>query len=206
MLGRSVSGPIAGRWPVRQDFGSARTARGWSQERLVREIEQYARQHVTRCRIDGELARLRVRVGERQAHHLGPLRGDPAAALSASPTRSCGAAPSACGRAADGYDELLSRIDSARSVSSIHGEDVQGPDRATAHHGPPDGRFRPRGPDDGSSRSPRRRAELRGAAQHAPARGARARRSVDAGRMAGNRRRERSNGLGGTTSLRSGRP
>lgn len=40
---------------------SARTARGWSQERLVREIEQHARRHVTDV---ASTASLRVYVSE----------------------------------------------------------------------------------------------------------------------------------------------
>src|SRR3954469_4232698 len=117
MLRRSASGAIAGRWPVSTGLRSARTSRGWSQERLVREIEQYARRHVTDV---ASTASLRVYVSEwengkrtisdRYATILrallgltdGELRGTGESAVSL-PT-------------AGGYDELVSRIDSARTV------------------------------------------------------------------------------------------
>ncbi|MFI2257511.1 helix-turn-helix transcriptional regulator [Streptomyces tubercidicus] len=96
---------------------NARTARGWSQERLVREIEQYARRHVTDV---ASTASLRVYVSEwengkrnisdRYASILrqllgitdSELRGDPSEVVLST---------------VDGYDELLSRIDSASNVS-----------------------------------------------------------------------------------------
>lgn len=96
---------------------SARTARGWSQERLVREIEQYARRHLTDV---AATASLRVYVSEwengkrtisdRYAEILRPLLGVTDAELR-------GGASAAAVPVADGYDELLSRIDSASSVS-----------------------------------------------------------------------------------------
>jgi transcriptional regulator with XRE-family HTH domain len=96
----------------------ARTARGWSQERLVREIERYARQHV----IDvASTASLRVYLSEwengrrplsdRYAAILRALLGVTDAELSGRPTQL--AAP----RLVGGYDELLGCIDSARNVS-----------------------------------------------------------------------------------------
>lgn len=112
-----MSGPIAGRWPVSTGLRNARTARGWSQERLVREIEQYARRHVTDV---ASTASLRVYVSEwenakrtisdRYAAILRQLLGVTDAELRGGPLA---VAPSM----ADGYDELLSRIDSASSVS-----------------------------------------------------------------------------------------
>ncbi len=112
-----MDGPTAGRWPVSTGLRSARTARGWSQERLVREIEQYARRHVTDV---ASTASLRVYVSEwengkrtisdRYAVVLRQLLGTTDAELRGGPLV---AAPSS----ADGYDELLSRIDSAGSVS-----------------------------------------------------------------------------------------
>lgn len=117
MLGWSASRPIAGRWPVGTGLRNARTARGWSQERLVREIEQYARRHVTDV---ASTASLRVYVSEwengkrnisdRYASILrqllgitdSELRGDPSEVVLST---------------VDGYDELLSRIDSASNVS-----------------------------------------------------------------------------------------
>ncbi|GAA2942416.1 hypothetical protein GCM10010478_49930 [Streptomyces erythrogriseus] len=95
---------------------SARTARGWSQERLVREIEQYARRNVTDV---ASTASLRVYVSEwengkrtlsdRYAGILRKLLGVTDAEL-----RGAVLAPVAA--SVDGYDELLSRIDAAGSV------------------------------------------------------------------------------------------
>ncbi|GHE62130.1 hypothetical protein GCM10018785_33950 [Streptomyces longispororuber] len=97
---------------------SARTARSWSQERLVREIEQYARRHVADV---ASTASLRVYVSEwengkraisdRYATILRQLLGVTDDELRGGEGTD--------GRAlADGYDELLSRIDSASSVSA----------------------------------------------------------------------------------------
>lgn len=95
---------------------SARTARGWSQERLVREIEQYARRNVTDV---ASTASLRVYVSEwengkrtlsdRYAGILRKLLGVTDAELR-------GAVPAPVAASVDGYDELLSRIDAAGSV------------------------------------------------------------------------------------------
>ncbi|MFH9114075.1 XRE family transcriptional regulator [Streptomyces globisporus] len=95
---------------------SARTARGWSQERLVREIETYARRNVTDV---AATASLRVYVSEwengkrtlsdRYAAILRQLLGVTDAELrDAAPTQVA---------SADGYDELLSRIDAASSIA-----------------------------------------------------------------------------------------
>ncbi|MCQ4042994.1 XRE family transcriptional regulator [Streptantibioticus rubrisoli] len=95
----------------------ARTARGWSQERLVREIEQYARRHVMDV---ASTASLRVYVSEwengkraisdRYAAILRQLLGATDAELRET-------APASAPLVADGYDDLLSRIDAASSVS-----------------------------------------------------------------------------------------
>ncbi|WP_217912569.1 helix-turn-helix transcriptional regulator [Streptomyces sp. CAI-17] len=97
---------------------SARTARGWSQERLVREIEQYARRSVTDV---ASTASLRVYVSEwengkrtlsdRYAGILRKLLG-----LTDGELRD--AAPASVAVVADGYDELLSRIDAAGSLGA----------------------------------------------------------------------------------------
>ncbi|MFI2617581.1 XRE family transcriptional regulator [Streptomyces sp. NPDC018584] len=94
----------------------ARKARGWSQERLVREIEQYARRHVADV---AATASLRVYVSEwengkrtisdRYAAMLRQLLG-----VTDGELRAC--SPAAGPAVADGYDDLLSRIDSASSV------------------------------------------------------------------------------------------
>lgn len=93
-----------------------RKNRGWSQERLVREIEQYARQHATDV---ASTASLRVYVSEwengkrvisdRYAVILRRLLGVTDAELRP-------AATVVQGLAADGYDDLLSRIDTASSI------------------------------------------------------------------------------------------
>ncbi len=96
---------------------SARTARGWSQERLVREIEQFSRRNLTDV---ASTASLRVYVSEwengkrtisdRYARILRQLLG-----VTDGELRDSDPAPVA--PTADGYDDLLSRIDSASSVS-----------------------------------------------------------------------------------------
>lgn len=96
---------------------SARTARSWSQERLIREIEQYARRNLTDV---ASTASLRVYVSEwengrrpisdRYAAILRNLLGVTDAELRGTPQK-----PTL--PLADGYDDLLSRIDSASSVS-----------------------------------------------------------------------------------------
>ncbi|MFB6983971.1 XRE family transcriptional regulator [Streptomyces scopuliridis] len=94
----------------------ARKSRGWSQERLIREIEEYARRHVTDV---AATSSLRVYVSEwendkrtisdRYAVILRHLLGVTDAELRT--------APATFGLSvADGYDDLLARIDSASSV------------------------------------------------------------------------------------------
>lgn len=97
---------------------SARRARGWSQERLIREIETYSRNHLVDV---ASTASLRVYVSEwengkrpisdRYAGIVRPLLG-----LTDSELRPVDQPPEA--PTADGYDALLERIDSARSVDT----------------------------------------------------------------------------------------
>ncbi|MGW6477146.1 XRE family transcriptional regulator [Streptomyces sp. NPDC055059] len=95
---------------------AARNSREWSQERLIHEIERYAREHVITV---ASLASLRVYVSEwengkrpiteRYAKILRALLGITDDELygrhTATPVET------------DGYDELMSRIDASRSVS-----------------------------------------------------------------------------------------
>ncbi|GAA3882611.1 hypothetical protein GCM10022207_56890 [Streptomyces lannensis] len=97
---------------------AARSAREWSQERLVREIERHARQHMLDV---ASTASLRVYVsewenGRRQisARYAKILR----ALLGVTDDELSGKAETlAPSTAADGYDELMGRIDAARSIS-----------------------------------------------------------------------------------------
>ncbi|WP_338683403.1 helix-turn-helix transcriptional regulator [Streptomyces acidiscabies] len=95
---------------------NARTARGWSQERLIREVEQWARHHLVDV---ASTASLRVYVSEwengkralsdRYAEILRNILGATDAELR-------GVTVATAMPAADGYDDLLSRIDAAGSV------------------------------------------------------------------------------------------
>ncbi|MET7715249.1 helix-turn-helix transcriptional regulator [Streptomyces sp. NPDC005407] len=95
-----------------------RNGREWSQARLIHEIEQYARRHALDV---GSTASLRVYVSEwengkrsiseRYAQILRPVLGVTDEELFGRHT------PTAPPPAVAGYDELISRIDSARSVS-----------------------------------------------------------------------------------------
>ncbi|MFI0741379.1 XRE family transcriptional regulator [Streptomyces sp. NPDC021100] len=95
---------------------TARNSRGWSQERLVREIERYARQHGA---VVASTASLRVYVSEwengkrpiteRYAKVLRALLGVTDGELLGRDRESS--------VTADGYDELVNRIDAARAVS-----------------------------------------------------------------------------------------
>ncbi len=95
---------------------SARTARGWSQERLIREIEQWARHHLADV---ASTASLRVYVSEwengkralsdRYAEILRNILGVTDVELR-------GVTATTAIPVADGYDDLLSRIDAAGSV------------------------------------------------------------------------------------------
>ncbi|MDT0455539.1 helix-turn-helix transcriptional regulator [Streptomyces sp. DSM 41527] len=96
---------------------NVRKLRGWSQERLIREIEQFARRHLVDV---ASTASLRVYVSEwengrrvisdRYAAILRRLLGATDAELR-------GTQDPGLPVMADGYDELLSRIDSAQTVS-----------------------------------------------------------------------------------------
>jgi transcriptional regulator with XRE-family HTH domain len=95
-----------------------RNGREWSQARLIHEIEQYARRHALDI---GSTASLRVYVSEwengkrpiseRYAQILRPVLGVTDEELFGRHT------PTAPSPAVGGYDELISRIDSARNVS-----------------------------------------------------------------------------------------
>lgn len=95
-----------------------RTAREWSQERLVREIERYAHRHAITV---ASRASLHVYISEwengrrpisgRYARILRSLLGATDKELFS------GGSPSGETIAVDGYDELMTRVDSARSVS-----------------------------------------------------------------------------------------
>lgn len=100
---------------------AARKARGWSQERLVREVEAYGRRNL--LDVGATTASLRVYVSEWEngrrkitGRYAGILR----ALLGLTDDELLGkSAPQERERmpAADGYDDLISRIDSSRSVS-----------------------------------------------------------------------------------------
>lgn len=97
---------------------NARAARGWSQERLVREIEQYARRNVTEV---ASTASLRVYVSEWENgkrslsdRYAGILRN----LLGVTDAELRGEASASVVATVDGYDELLSRIDAAGSVGA----------------------------------------------------------------------------------------
>lgn len=97
---------------------NARTARGWSQERLIREIEKYARQSLTDV---ASTASLRVYVSEWENGRR-PISDRYAAVLrnllGVTDTELRGVRQKSTLPTADGYDDLLSRIDSASSVST----------------------------------------------------------------------------------------
>ncbi|WP_335978913.1 helix-turn-helix transcriptional regulator [Streptomyces sp. CA2R106] len=95
----------------------ARNARGWSQERLVREIGRYGRQHMTEVASPASLhvyvsewENGKRRISPRYAAILRPLLGLTDQEL-------FGASDSQGIPKADGYADLLTRIDSASSVS-----------------------------------------------------------------------------------------
>ncbi|WP_431680144.1 XRE family transcriptional regulator [Kitasatospora sp. KL5] len=100
-----------------QRLRQARKARGWSQDRLVREICQYARQHLVDV---ASPASLKVYVSEWENDrrtvsetYAAILR----ALLGKTDDELFGSAGGSAPLLADGYDELLGRIDSARSLS-----------------------------------------------------------------------------------------
>ncbi|MFJ5294033.1 XRE family transcriptional regulator [Streptomyces sp. NPDC088348] len=97
---------------------AARNAREWSQERLVREIERYAHQHLltvaSRASLHvyvSEWENDRRPISDRYARILRPLLGVTDDELSGAAS-----GPKAPAEV-DGYDELMSRIDSSRAVS-----------------------------------------------------------------------------------------
>lgn len=96
---------------------TARKARGWSQERLIREIEQYARRNLTDV---ASTASLRVYVSEWENGRR-PISDRYAAILrnllGVTDMELRGVSQKLALPVADGYDDLLSRIDSASSVS-----------------------------------------------------------------------------------------
>lgn len=102
---------------MRKGLRDVRTARGWSQERLIFEIERYARQHMLNVASSASLKTYvsewengRRSITERYAGILRPLLGVTDVELG-------GERAHAAPQQADGYEDLLSRIDSARSVS-----------------------------------------------------------------------------------------
>ncbi|MEV0093379.1 helix-turn-helix transcriptional regulator [Streptomyces sp. NPDC050738] len=97
---------------------TARKARGWSQERLIREMERYAREHIS---VIASTASLRVYVSEWEngkrpisepyGKILRALLGTTDDELNGRHTMPAASVE------ADGYDELVNRIDASRSVS-----------------------------------------------------------------------------------------
>ncbi|MBV6700597.1 helix-turn-helix transcriptional regulator [Kitasatospora aureofaciens] len=95
----------------------ARKAHGWSQERLVHEIERYARQHSLDV---ASTASLRVYVSEWENNRrpIGPLYAAVLRALLGLTDRELlGRTTSAEPVTVTGYDELIGRIDSAHNLS-----------------------------------------------------------------------------------------
>ncbi|MFI5616722.1 XRE family transcriptional regulator [Streptomyces sp. NPDC051567] len=100
-----------------QGLRAARNARGWSQERLIFEIEGYARRRLLDVASTASLRTYvsewengRRAISERYAAILRPLVGATDAELRGGPERPTVQQP-------DGYEDLLSRIDSARNIS-----------------------------------------------------------------------------------------
>ncbi|WFB09541.1 XRE family transcriptional regulator [Streptomyces sp. LX-29] len=96
---------------------SARTARGWSQDRLIFEMERYAQKRLMDIASSASLKTYvsewengKRPIGERYAAILRPLLGVTDVELRGEPEKSMP-------QQADGYDDLLSRIDAAQSVS-----------------------------------------------------------------------------------------
>lgn len=112
-------GPHAGGVQVGAGLRTARTERGWSQERLIHEVERYARHHLMDI---ASTASLRVYVSEwengrrplseQYAVILRALLGVTNAELFGDPEQLRSTEP------VHGYAELLNCIDSARNVSS----------------------------------------------------------------------------------------
>ncbi|MEY9849860.1 XRE family transcriptional regulator [Streptacidiphilus sp. MAP5-3] len=100
-----------------QQLRQARKARGWSQERLIHEIETYARRHLINV---ASRASLKVYVsewenGKRQisGQYVGILRS----ILGLTDAELLGSTDPGAPPVADGYDDLLNRIESSRSLS-----------------------------------------------------------------------------------------
>ncbi len=110
---------VVGALNVSKGLRQARLARGWSQERLVREIERYAKRHLSDV---ASTASLRVYISEWEngRRSISPrygavLRGLLGITDSELMGQSAGDAEGL--PIVGGYDDLVSRIDSARSVS-----------------------------------------------------------------------------------------
>lgn len=115
LLGQSSH---AGAVHVTNRLRTARNAREWSQERLVREIERHARQHMLTVASPASLhvyvsewENDKRAISERYAKILRALLGITDDELHGR------SAPAAAQAEVDGYDELMSRIDAARNVS-----------------------------------------------------------------------------------------
>ncbi|MEW2417959.1 XRE family transcriptional regulator [Streptomyces sp. NPDC046866] len=96
---------------------SVRTARGWSQDRLIFEMERYAQQRLLDIASTASLKTYvsewengKRAISERYAVILRPLLGVTDAELRGEPVK-------LIPQQTDGYEDLLSRIDSARSIS-----------------------------------------------------------------------------------------
>ncbi|WP_438314535.1 XRE family transcriptional regulator [Streptomyces sp. HUAS TT3] len=96
---------------------TVRTARGWSQDRLIFEMERYAQQRLLDIASTASLKTYvsewengKRAISERYAMILRPLLGVTDAELRGEPAK-------LIPQQTDGYEDLLSRIDSARSIS-----------------------------------------------------------------------------------------
>lgn len=101
-----------------QQLRTARKARGWSQERLVHEIEKHARQYLLTV---ATTASLRVYVSEWENGKraiAGPYLVILRALLGLTDDELLGRAEAPGTQPADGYGDLLARIDSSRSLSA----------------------------------------------------------------------------------------
>lgn len=102
---------------MNEGLRAARTARGWSQERLVREIERHARQRLINV---ASTASLRVYVSEWENGRrtlAGQYAGILRAILGITDAELTGRGQVTAPAKVGGYDELLGCIDSARNVS-----------------------------------------------------------------------------------------
>ncbi|MFF2955600.1 XRE family transcriptional regulator [Kitasatospora sp. NPDC057965] len=99
-----------------QRLREARKQRGWSQERLVREISRYAEQHLTDVASPASL-KVYVSEWENGRRAVSSTYALILRALFGKTDDELFGAPEASAPDADGYDELIGRIDSARSLS-----------------------------------------------------------------------------------------